>query len=423
MKKLFTLCFSLLTLIIYAQPNTDIYLFDLDTSNGEFVLSNVKNISDNEGYDNQPSFFDDNTLLYAGTRKGQTDIVQYTIDSSKKKWLTKTDGSEYSPLKIPSENAITAIRLEKDGTQQLYKYNFKNGKSSVLINSIVIGYQTWFNKNTLVTSVLENDMLSLYVSNLNIDKHNKIEANIGRSLHKIPNSNMISFVSKATDEWEIKSLEFVTGKTKFITKTVPKAEDMCWLPDGTIIMGKKNVIYKFKPKKDKEWVEIASLRDFDITNITRLTVNSDGTKLAIAAEHDPTLAPKLENISWISGNWKGEAFGGITEEIWSQPMGDSMMSSFKLVVDDKVSFYEIEIIREVNNTLILQLKHFNNDLKGWETKDETVDFPLIEILPNKVVFEGMTFEKTGDNTMSVFVDMHQKDGSVETMEFKYTKAP
>ncbi len=421
MKNLFMLLLISITYFSYAQPNTDIYLFDLDTSNGKFILSNVKNISDNKGYDNQPSFFDDTTILYAGTRKGQTDIVQYKIDSGKKKWLTKTDGSEYSPLKIPSENAISAIRLEKDETQKLYKYNFKNGKTSILIDRIVIGYQTWFNKNTLVSSVLEDDMLSLYVSNLNIDKHNKIEPNIGRSLHKIPSTNMISFISKASDNWEIKSLEFVTGKTKTITTTLPEVEDMCWLPNGTIVMGKENVLYKYNPNKDSEWAEVASLRDFDITNITRLTVNSDGTKIAIVAEHDPTLAPKLENISWISGNWKGEAFGGITEENWSKPSGDSMMATFKLIVDEKVSFYEIEIIREVSNTLILQLKHFNNDLKGWETKDETIDFPLIEVLPSKVVFEGMTFEKTSDTNMSVFVDMKQKDGSVETIEFKYSK--
>jgi len=273
----------------------------------------------------------------------------------------------------------------------------------------------------LASAVLEDDLLALYVSNLNIDKHNKIEANIGRSLHKIPNTNMISFISKADKNWKIKSLEFINGKTKTITNTLPNTEDMCWLPDGTILMGKENTLYKFNPSKDTEWVKVSSLRSFDITNITRLAVNSNGTKIAIVGEHDPTLAPKLKNISWISGNWKGEAFGGITEENWSEPLGNSMMATFKLVTDNKVTFYEIEIIRELESTLILQLKHFNNDLKGWETKDETIDFPLKEILPNKVIFEGMTFEKTGENTMSVFVDIHQEDGSIENVEFKYSK--
>ena len=139
------------------------------------------------------------------------------------------------------------------------------------------------------------------------------------------------------------------------------------------------------------------------------------------AQTEKTLEPKLENISWISGNWKGEAFGGIVEENWSEPSGGSMMATFKLINNGKVSFYEIEIIRELENTLILQLKHFNHDLKGWETKDETVDFPLKSITSSKVEFEGMVFEKVSDNEMNVFVDIKKKDGSTETFKFNYTK--
>ncbi|GAA4950997.1 hypothetical protein GCM10023314_25390 [Algibacter agarivorans] len=145
------------------------------------------------------------------------------------------------------------------------------------------------------------------------------------------------------------------------------------------------------------------------------------TTSILIAQEKKTLEPKLKNIAWISGNWKGEAFGGLTEENWSEPSGGSMMATFKLINDGKVSFYEIEIIRELENTLILQLKHFNNDLKGWETKDETVDFPLKEITPTKAIFEGMIFEKVNDNEMNVYVDIHQKDGSIETVKFNYTK--
>ncbi|MEO8773349.1 MAG: DUF6265 family protein [Gelidibacter sp.] len=133
------------------------------------------------------------------------------------------------------------------------------------------------------------------------------------------------------------------------------------------------------------------------------------------------LAPKLENIKWISGNWKGEAFGGQTEENWSEPSGGSMMATFKLIDNDKVVFYEIEIIREVENTLILQLKHFGSDLKGWEEKDQTVDFPLKEITATKVIFEGMTFEKISSNEMNIYVDIKQENGRIETVKFNYKK--
>ncbi|MEM6515803.1 MAG: DUF6265 family protein [Bacteroidota bacterium] len=133
------------------------------------------------------------------------------------------------------------------------------------------------------------------------------------------------------------------------------------------------------------------------------------------------LEPKLENISWISGTWHGEAFGGEIEEIWSEPSGGSMMATFKLINEGKVSFYEIEIIREIKNSLILQLKHFDSQLKGWETKDETVDFPLKEITPTRVVFEGMIFEKVGDDRMNIFVDIKNDDGEVEIVKFEYFK--
>jgi len=141
----------------------------------------------------------------------------------------------------------------------------------------------------------------------------------------------------------------------------------------------------------------------------------------IVTSQEKQLSPKLENIAWLSGTWYGEAFGGQTEEIWSEPSGGSMMASFKLINEGKVTFYEIEVIREIENTLILQLKHFGPDLKGWETKDETVDFPLKEITKTKVVFEGMTFEKVSDNEMNIYVDIKNDDGNVEVVKFNYKK--
>ena len=49
----------------------------------------------------------------------------------------------------------------------------------------------------------------------------------------------------------------------------------------------------------------------------------------------------LKDISWLAGNWKGEAFGGQFEENWSKPSAGSMLFNFKLVTDGKVIFYEL----------------------------------------------------------------------------------
>ena len=136
-----------------------------------------------------------------------------------------------------------------------------------------------------------------------------------------------------------------------------------------------------------------------------------------------TISPKatLENVSWIKGHWKGEAFGGITEEIWSPPLGDSMMFSFKLIVKGKVVFYEFGGIRQVRKTLLLEFKHFHGDFKGWEEKNETQHFKLVKILPNKVYFEGFTFEKISDNEINLYVVIESEKGKSEEVTFNYKK--
>ena len=96
------------SLQLVAQPDTEVFLAKFNAQGTSMKLSDLKNISLNEGYDNQPSFPDNNTLLYAATRNKQTDILIYDLNTGRKKWLSDSPGgSEYSPLKIPSKNAIS----------------------------------------------------------------------------------------------------------------------------------------------------------------------------------------------------------------------------------------------------------------------------------------------------------------------------
>jgi hypothetical protein len=131
-------------------------------------------------------------------------------------------------------------------------------------------------------------------------------------------------------------------------------------------------------------------------------------------------AANLEVVKWLSGHWRGEAFGGLIEEVWSAAVGGSMMGAFKLVVENKVQFYEIETISEENQSLIFRLKHFNKDLKGWEEKDQTIDFKLVKVTENKVYFNGLTLEKISNDEINIYVAI--KDGGITTEEkFTYTR--
>ncbi len=118
-----------------AQEATEIYLFDLIETNNSFTLKNPINISDNKGYDNQPSFTEDGTaILFSSFRNGQTDIARYEIIDNYRTWITNTEGSEYSPASYPGKKKyFTCVRLDKDGVQLLYKYAYKKKLPEVLI--------------------------------------------------------------------------------------------------------------------------------------------------------------------------------------------------------------------------------------------------------------------------------------------------
>ena len=55
--------------IMYSQPATEVYLFDFILNDSVFAVENPVNISNNKGYDNQPSFsLDGSGVLFASTR-------------------------------------------------------------------------------------------------------------------------------------------------------------------------------------------------------------------------------------------------------------------------------------------------------------------------------------------------------------------
>lgn len=177
--------------------------------------------------------------------------------------------------------------MDKDGKQLLYQYNYKTGASKVLLEDLKVGYHTWYNQEIVVSSVLEEGTMSLVVSDIKNKTNKSFQKKVGRSLHKIPNSKLISYISKENKEWEIRSIDPSTGTSKKIINTIAQSEDMCWLPDGTILMGKGNRIFKFNPKTDSKWNTFHTFIDKEIGTISRIATNINGTMLAVVSEISP----------------------------------------------------------------------------------------------------------------------------------------
>ncbi|UBZ14237.1 nuclear transport factor 2 family protein [Flagellimonas marinaquae] len=284
-QRFFIICFLLAYGQGWAQAETEVYLFDLELNNGKPLLTNPKNISNNPGYDNQPSFWDDGSVLFASTREDQTDILQFNVnEGSTSSWLTYTTaGSEYSPLRIPGKKAISAIRLDVDGLQRLYEYDVETSKSTP-ISDLKIGYHVWFDNHTLVATVLVENRMDLVVLDLEENTQNTVYENVGRSLHNIPNSDLVSFIGKKNNAWEILSLDPLTGESKKITNTYGKEEDICWLDENTIITGAGKKLLTKDIGSEDGWQPIIEFDQEEINNISRIAISPNRKRLAFVAE-------------------------------------------------------------------------------------------------------------------------------------------
>ncbi len=265
----------------FGQPATEVYLFDVEEAEGQFTLSNAVNISDNRGYDNQPSFMrGGREILFTSTRNRQTDIVRYNIRRQSKSWLTETEGSEYSPTQIGSSQNFSAILLEKDGTQLLYRYSMRTGEGEVLVPGLKIGYHAWVDRHSLISFVLGSPP-SLTISDLKERTNRIVDDTIGRSLHAVPGRDVMSYISKKEKQWTVNSYEPETGGIDYIARTLGESEDVAWTPAGILLTGVGSKLYMLDPRRYRDWTEVADLERFGLAGITRIAVSPRGAKIAV----------------------------------------------------------------------------------------------------------------------------------------------
>jgi len=279
MKKFILLPCLVLSLFVTAQPSTEVYLFDLDGDTANFSISNPINISNNEGYDNQPSFWPNGkSVLYARTVDGQTEIARYFLDTKKTKIISNTkQGSEYSPTAMPDQR-ISSVRLDTTGLQLLYAYDLK-GKAEVLVPEKVIGYHAWIGDMNIAAFVL-GDPATLQIINTKTNEAQTVYSKIGRSIHKVPNHNWFSFVDKSQDVWVVKAMDPTNGAVIYLTNTLEGSEDYAWTPEGSMIMGQGTKLFHW----ERNWSEFADLSEYGLGKISRVAVSRDGSKLVVVVD-------------------------------------------------------------------------------------------------------------------------------------------
>lgn len=66
-----------------------------------------------------------------------------------------------------------------------------------------------------------------------------------------------------------------------------------------------------------------------------------------ATAEDSTKKATLDDLSFLTGSWRGTIGGDVViEEVWSAPRGGSMMGMFRIIAGDKTTLYEFLAIED-----------------------------------------------------------------------------
>ncbi len=273
--------FLLFSTQIIAQPNPEVYVGDFEYSDGGITIQNLKNVSQSPFYDNQPSFLPDGSgFLYASIRPDESslDIRQYNFDSDTNTWITDLPGGEYSPTVMPDQNYFSVIRSEPE--QLLWKIPLAEGEASVLVPNEIIGYHTWYDESTLYTFVLSEPFTFVEFKLGDKIQREVIAENPGRSIHKVPGKNEVSFVDKSdSTNWVVKTYSPGEQMFKTLVSTPEISEDMFWIDGETFLIGEGNNLMV--------WNEVAGytgpykIFDDESGQITRLALSPNRDKIAL----------------------------------------------------------------------------------------------------------------------------------------------
>ena len=270
-------------------PNTDIFIVEMTGSGAGLKFGMPRRVTTWEGYDHQPSFLrDGSAILYTSIRAdNQADTYRYQLSDGATTRLTETPEGEYSPTVTPDGKFFSVIRVErdKDATQRLWKFPLAGGAPTLVLEKFKpVGYHAWADERTLALFIIGRPA-TLQVVDVKTGEYGTIATSVGRSLHRVPRTEKISYVHKMSPtEWLIKEYDTKTHAKRMLTATLPGSEDYAWTNDGALLMAQGSKLYTLQPGKDTGWRELADFTGAGVTEITRIAINPRGDRIAFVAQ-------------------------------------------------------------------------------------------------------------------------------------------
>ncbi len=273
--------------IASAVPDTDVFVFKINPDTPEIVQSFDANVTRRPGYDNQPSFLPgSNDFIFSSILDGrQSDVYVYRERSRSLKQLTRTEVSEYSPTPL-ADGGFSSVVVEADGTQRLWHYALSGSPQKPIRGDVTgVGYHAWLPGDQLALFIVDEPLMHLDVASVVDTTVYTLAVNPGRSLHRRPGTDSLSFVQHMEGE-PSRLMSWDGARLEVLARMPEGVEDIAWLPDGRALTVADQTLLVWSADSPN-WQAVIDLGEYLPGEVTRLAVNDAATRLAIVSNMAP----------------------------------------------------------------------------------------------------------------------------------------
>ncbi|ABZ75243.1 conserved hypothetical protein [Shewanella halifaxensis HAW-EB4] len=281
----------------------DIWIYKLNYQDNQqqWTVTDGRPVTERDGYDNQPNFSPDSSqLLFTSDRQAapnsnsqtpaaHNDIYQFQIADSHIEQLTFTpEQSEYSPQAFKTDKAtkqITYVVEQGVPHQSVWQQTGNAPRKRAIKSLIPTGY--YATNENLGTLLWARYAYSLYFepNGETADERHFVVANVGRSIHAIPNDEAFSYLHKQLDGDRLikRYSPKDNSHTALIALPNSASEDYAWSQNNWLFNIDNGQLVAWNRASKNSWQLISSipLPNANYLSASRITISPDNQHLAI----------------------------------------------------------------------------------------------------------------------------------------------
>jgi ketosteroid isomerase-like protein len=277
---------------LYAQINdSEVWVGSLDISGGRFAVSNLVNISNHLGYDNQPAFFPDGKLVFA-SQIAVLDETGHAVQAVIHDFAQGTSTPVPGALGFsPTPAADGSLMLLRDGHVVLHE---PSGKETQLTETKDAGYFTRVDDQTWVL-YMNDKQRRIVMYDAKTKALDTMTLGAITAPFRVPGKRAVTFV--AMEPFPIPEGDTAAPRKLFLRQLTladrhvttlasimfPTSGSHVWTSRGTLLIASGHTIFEWNPAKPDDWHTAATFDDPELQGLTRIAISPRGDRIALVS--------------------------------------------------------------------------------------------------------------------------------------------